>query len=76
MCSSDLSLGETVHGNGVHLDDYETHDDRRIIPGTGFTIEPGLYFDTFGVRTEINMFRGDRDATVTGPRQTAIVTLV
>ena len=70
------SLGETVHGNGVHLDDYETHDDRRIIPGTGFTIEPGLYFDTFGVRTEINMFRGDRDATVTGPRQTAIVTLV
>jgi Xaa-Pro dipeptidase len=70
------SLGETVHGNGVHLDDYETHDDRRIIPGTGFTIEPGLYFDTFGVRTEINMFRGDRDAMVTGPRQTAIVTLV
>jgi Xaa-Pro dipeptidase len=70
------SLGETVHGNGVHLDDYETHDDRRIIPGTGFTIEPGLYFDTFGVRTEINMFRGDRDATVTGPRQAAIVTLV
>jgi Xaa-Pro dipeptidase len=70
------SLGESVHGNGVHLDDYETHDDRRIIPGTGFTIEPGLYFDTFGVRTEINMFRGDRDATVTGPRQNAIVTLV
>ncbi|MGH9346089.1 MAG: M24 family metallopeptidase, partial [Vicinamibacterales bacterium] len=70
------SLGETVHGNGVHLDDYETHDDRRILPGTGFTIEPGLYFDTFGVRTEINMFRGDRDATVTGARQTAIVTLV
>lgn len=70
------SLGETVHGNGVHLDDYETHDDRRILPGTGFTIEPGLYFDAFGVRTEINMFRGDRDATVTGPRQIAVVTLV
>jgi Xaa-Pro aminopeptidase len=46
-----------VHGNGVHLDDYETHDDRRILPGTGFTIEPGLYFDSFGVRTEINVFR-------------------
>jgi Xaa-Pro aminopeptidase len=70
------SLGETVHGNGVHLDDYETHDDRRILPGTGFTIEPGLYFDDFGVRTEINMFRGEREATVTGPRQAAIVTLV
>jgi Xaa-Pro aminopeptidase len=69
------SLGETVHGNGVHLDDYETHDDRRILPGTGFTIEPGLYFDTYGVRTEINMFRGEREATVTGPRQSEIVML-
>ena len=69
------SLGESVHGNGVHLDDYETHDDRRILPGTGFTVEPGLYFDTFGVRTEINVFRGERDVTVTGPRQAALVTL-
>jgi len=67
------SLGQSVHGNGVHLDDFETHDDRRILPGTGFTIEPGLYFDAFGVRTEINVFRGDREARVTGPRQTALV---
>ncbi|MGE3402773.1 MAG: M24 family metallopeptidase [Vicinamibacterales bacterium] len=70
------SLGEAVHGNGVHLDDYETHDERRLLPGAGFTIEPGLYFPGFGVRTEINMYRGDRDATVTGPRQTEIVRLV
>ena len=49
------SLGEDVHGNGVHMDDYETHDERRMLPGSGFTIEPGLYFETFGVRTEINM---------------------
>jgi Xaa-Pro aminopeptidase len=69
------SLGETVHGNGVHLDDYETHDDRRILPGTGFTIEPGLYFDTFGVRTEINVFRRERDAVVSGPRQMSLVLL-
>jgi Xaa-Pro aminopeptidase len=69
------SLGETVHGNGVHLDDYETHDDRRILPGTGFTIEPGLYFDTFGVRTEINVFRRERDAVVSGPRQMSLVAL-
>ena len=69
------SLGETVHGNGVHLDDYETHDERRLLPGSGFTIEPGLYFDTFGVRTEINMIIGDGDATVSGPVQRAIVTL-
>ena len=70
------SLGETVHGNGVHLDDYETHDDRRVLPGTGFTVEPGLYFDTFGVRTEINVYRGEREAIVTGPRQTELVTLL
>ena len=70
------SLGEQVHGNGVHLDDYETHDDRRVLPGTGFTIEPGLYGDEFGVRTEINMYAGAQDATVTGPRQSNVVTLM
>ena len=69
------SLGETVHGNGAHLDDYETHDDRRLLPGSGFTIEPGLYFETFGVRTEINMVFGNGDAVVTGPVQREIVTL-
>ena len=55
------SLGETVHGNGAHLDDYETHDERRLLPGTGFTIEPGIYFDRFGVRTEINVVWGEPD---------------
>tara|TARA_B100000749_G_C18077456_1_gene322211 strand:- start:149 stop:532 length:384 start_codon:yes stop_codon:yes gene_type:complete len=69
------SLGEQVHGDGVHLDDYETHDDRRLLPGTGFTIEPGVYSSEFGVRTEINMYIGEREALVTGPRQTEIVTL-
>ncbi len=61
------SLGENVHGNGVHMDDYETHDDRRLLPGTGFTIEPGVYTDRYGVRTEINMFVGEHEARVTGP---------
>lgn len=69
------SLGQTVHGNGVHMDDYETHDERRLIPGTGFTIEPGVYTDTFGVRTEINMYVGEREATVTGPAQREIIPL-
>ena len=69
------SLGESVHGNGVNMDDYETHDDRRLLAGTGFTIEPGLYFDDFGVRSEINMLVRDRDAVVTGPLQTEILAL-
>jgi Xaa-Pro dipeptidase len=67
------SLGEEVHGNGVHMDDYETHDDRRLLPGTGFTIEPGIYTSTFGVRTEINMVVGTKAAEVTGPRQETLV---
>jgi len=70
------SLGESVHGNGAHLDDFETHDERRLLPGTGFTVEPGVYMADFGVRTEINVFRGDREALVTGPCQSAIVPLL
>jgi len=70
------SLGETVHGNGVNMDDYETHDDRRLLPGTGFTIEPGVYFDDFGIRTEINMIVYERDAAVSGPLQAEILALV
>jgi Xaa-Pro dipeptidase len=70
------NLGRDVHGNGVHMDDYESHDDRRLLPGTGFTIEPGLYFDSFGVRTEINVFYGQREALVTGPAQTGILSLL
>lgn len=69
------SLGENVHGNGAHLDDYETHDERRLIPGSGFTIEPGLYFKDFGVRTEINMVWTAGGPEVTGPRQTVILSL-
>jgi Xaa-Pro dipeptidase len=70
------SLGQTVHGNGAHLDDYETHDERRLLPGTGFTIEPGIYLERFGVRTEINMVWTAAGPEVTGPRQVEIVRVV
>jgi Xaa-Pro aminopeptidase len=70
------SLGVEVHGNGVHMDDYETHDDRRLLAGAGFTIEPGVYFTHFGVRTEVNMYVDIREARVSGPAQAAIITLV
>ena len=69
------SLGTEVHGNGAHMDDFESHDDRRLLPGTGFTIEPGLYFETFGVRTEVNVYFGAGDAELTGPAQTDLVAL-
>jgi Xaa-Pro aminopeptidase len=70
------SLGVEVHGNGVHMDDYETHDDRRLLAGAGFTIEPGVYFNHFGVRTEVNVYVDTREARVSGPAQAAIITLV
>jgi Xaa-Pro aminopeptidase len=70
------SLGEQVHGNGAHLDDYETHDERRLLPGSGFTVEPGVYFPRFGVRTEINVVWDAGGPEVTGPRQESIVSLV
>jgi Xaa-Pro dipeptidase len=67
------SLGEEVHGNGVHMDDYETHDDRRLLTGTGFTIEPGIYLQSFGIRSEINMVVGATSAAITGPVQRELV---
>jgi Xaa-Pro aminopeptidase len=69
------SLGREVHGNGVHMDDYETHDDRTLLPGTGFTIEPGIYLSSFGIRSEINVVVGDRTAEATGPLQHELVRL-
>jgi Xaa-Pro aminopeptidase len=70
------SLGESaVHGNGVNMDDFETHDDRRLLPGSGFTIEPGVYFEDFGVRSEINMIVHAHEAVVTGLLQTEILAL-
>jgi Xaa-Pro aminopeptidase len=69
------SIGEEVHGNGANMDNLETHDERRVSPWTGFSIEPGVYLPEFGVRAEINMFVGDREARVTGEVQRELVLL-
>ncbi|MCC7126275.1 MAG: aminopeptidase P family protein [Acidobacteria bacterium] len=69
------SLGEEVHGNGAHLDDYETHDERRLMQGSIFTVEPGVYFSDFGVRTEINVVWDAAGPRVTGPSQTGIISI-
>ena len=42
------SLGESVHGNGVNMDDYETHDDRRLIPAPALRSNPASTFLTSG----------------------------
>lgn len=67
------SLGRDVHGNGVHMDDYETRDDRRLLDGTGFTIEPGIYLPSFGIRSEINVVVQGSHAEATGPLQATLV---
>lgn len=60
------SIDKDLHGSGPHLDDYETHDDRRLLPGVGFSVEPGVYLTgRFGVRSEINVHMGPEGARVT-----------
>jgi Xaa-Pro dipeptidase len=70
------SIGEEVHGNGANMDNFETRDSRRILPGTGFSIEPGIYLPEFGVRSEINVYVEEREARVTGPIQQSIVPIL
>jgi Xaa-Pro dipeptidase len=60
------SIDRDLHGSGPHMDDYETHDERLLVPGVGFSVEPGIYLGgEFGMRSEVNMFLGDRGAEVT-----------
>ncbi|RMG40876.1 MAG: aminopeptidase P family protein [Planctomycetota bacterium] len=68
------SIGQDVHGNGANMDDLETHDERRVLPRTCFSIEPGIYTERFGMRSEVNVFvDGGGTVHVTGgPPQTAI----
>ena len=67
------SIGQEVHGNGANMDNLETHDERRIVPWTCFSIEPGIYLEHFGVRSEVNVFVGEREARVTGEVQRELV---
>ncbi len=70
------SLGTSVHGNGVNIDNLETRDRRQLIPGVAFSIEPGIYQPEFGLRTEIDVFMHKDQAEVTSqPIQQKITTL-
>lgn len=67
------NIGNMLHGNGAHLDNLETHDERLILPNTCFSVEPGVYLDTFGVRSEVNMMATPGKAVVTGRVQQELV---
>lgn len=72
------SIGEEVHGNGANIDNLETQDNRRILPRTCFSIEPGIYLPgAFGIRSELDVYIADRDAVVYGqPLQTELVAIL
>jgi len=69
------SIGTEVHANGANMDDLEIHDERRILPNSCFSIEPGIYLPEFGVRSEVNVLVRPQTAEVTGTIQSEIVTI-
>jgi Xaa-Pro aminopeptidase len=67
------NIATDLHGNGAHLDNFETHDERLLLPNTCFSVEPGIYLPEFGVRSEIDMMTRPGHAEVTGRIQTGLV---
>jgi Xaa-Pro dipeptidase len=67
------NIAQELHGPGAHLDNLETHDVRRLLPYTCFSVEPGIYLPEFGVRSEINMLTAPGKAWVTGAIQRELV---
>lgn len=62
------SIDRDLHGSGPHLDNFETADERLLVPGVGFSVEPGIYLTgRFGMRSEINVFLHE-----TGPEVTPV----
>jgi Xaa-Pro aminopeptidase len=70
------NIGQEVHGTGANMDDLESHDVRRIIPHTCFSVEPGIYTAEFGVRTEVDVYVSGKEAGVTGAVQSEILPLL
>ena len=70
------SIGQEVHGNGANMDGLETRDDRKIVPRTCFSIEPGIYLPEFGMRSEVNVYVSEGEARVTGAIQQEILPLL
>ena len=74
------NIGTVIHGNGVNLDNLETRDRRTLIPGVCFSIEPGIYLNDFGVRTEIDVFLAGRGRdgvkVTTAPVQNQVLPLL
>lgn len=60
------SIDTELHGSGPNLDNLETKDDRSLVTGVGFSVEPGIYLaDQLGVRAEVNVYWGPDGPEVT-----------
>jgi Xaa-Pro dipeptidase len=70
------NIGQSVHGNGANMDGIETHDVRHLIPGTCTSVEPGIYLPEFGIRSEVNIYIGEKEARVTGAVQKELLALL
>jgi Xaa-Pro dipeptidase len=70
------NIGESVHGNGVNMDGLETFDERHLIPRTCNSVEPGIYLPEFGIRSEVDVYVGEKQAQVTGAVQSEILPLL
>lgn len=72
-----IGPGDNVHALGANMDNFETHDERKILPATGFSVEPGIYLGEFGVRTETDMFiTAEGKALVTAGEQEEIIKIL
>ncbi len=67
------SIATEIHGTGANMDNLESHDERQILAGSCFSVEPGIYLSEFGIRSEVNMYVGDGFAKVTGEQQEQLV---
>jgi Xaa-Pro aminopeptidase len=72
------SIGQETHGNGANMDGLETREERRVLPRTCFSVEPGIYLKDFGVRSEVNVYvdGGGKVHVTGGTPQTEVVALL
>lgn len=72
------SITTELHGSGAHMDNYETKDERLLLPSTSFSIEPGIYFkNDFGIRSEIDVYITKNGKVIsTGEKQKEIIPIL
>ncbi|MDG1874744.1 MAG: M24 family metallopeptidase [Mariniblastus sp.] len=71
------NIGQETHGNGAHMDDLETREERLVMPRTCFSVEPGIYLDGFGVRCEVDVYVDENcEVHVTGGVQTEVTAVL